>query len=1290
LSESRRRGTASEFTHLHVASSYSLRFGTATPAALVARAAELGMPALALTDRDGLYGAFKHVQACAEAGIKPILGADLALRLPQARARVTLLAEGRQGWASLCRLVTAAHAAAPAAAAGGASPAVTAEQIAQHSAGLIVLLGPASDVGQAVAARRSDLARRALDRWLGLGCEAVIEVVDHLDAPGSTHRAARMAELAAQRGTGAVLANAVRYLEPADSMVAQVLDAARHLVPLGSPAVTAREPADALGGTRDGGAHARNSRAFLADAPTMAAIATRIATALGGTALGDPALGGTARALLRQTAELASRLCLDPVRDLGIGRHHMPEATGGRRAGSSRAMAQEATRELRIRCESARPPRRPGMSGRRAARTARDRMEHELAVITATGTAPYFLTVADIADRIRARGIRCAIRGSGAGSYVNHLLGISAINPLEHGLLMERFLSPIRTTLPDIDLDVESARRLEAYQVIFDAYGEERTACVSMMETYRARSAIRDVAAAMSLPPDEIGRIAKAFPHIRARHITSALSELPELKASNLATPQLATVFSIAEKLDGLPRHVAMHPCGILLSDATLRDRTAMQRSAEGFALSHLDKDDAEIAGVIKLDVLGVRMQSAMAYTITEIARTEGDESAPDLDAIPRDDAPTYAMISQAKTLGCFQIESPGQRELVRKLAPASVDDLIVDISLFRPGPVSSDMISPFLRTRHGLQAPSFPHERLRAALAETGGVVVYHEQVLRILDEMTGCGLDEADLVRRHLSTEHGPRRTEPWFRAAARRRGYDRRVIDRVWEVLAAFGGFGFCKAHAAAFAIPVYQSAWLKRHHPAAFYAGVLTHDPGMYPKRVIVADARLSGIPVLPLDVNTSGDGWKVQEDLPPTLPADSPCAPLLPDSRPARLAVSPSSPPAGAPSAAAVPQLGVRVSLREVKGISDAEVERIVAGQPYASLRDFWERARVSRPIAERLVLTGAFDSLYPAPESASGLGFLSAPVPDPVPPPPPAPPSPLPTRRDLLARVGVLDRAASRASGRASAGSAGSSGAGGEALQLFDGAVTDDWLAGLVPSGQLRDLDPAERVAAELDILGFDVSRHVLEFYGALLAELGVVRSTGLARCRPGETVLVAGVKVATQTPAVRSGQRIIFATLDDAVGLVDLAFFESVQERCAARLFGSWLLLVRGKVRRSGAGTGGAPGSALVRPDAAPVAVTVNGAECWDIPALDEIRVSQGMPAVRAAMTAGDTGVAPGMTSGQGGPGPPAQPMVYGTGFALSPWAETGGPGAAIKHAPRNFWHASPGSSGQTGSADD
>ncbi|HUN35068.1 MAG TPA: DNA polymerase III subunit alpha [Trebonia sp.] len=1160
------------FTHLHVASSYSLRYGTATPAALAARAAELGMPALALTDRDGLYGAFKHAQACAEVGLKPILGADLALA---GGGRVTLLAEGRQGWASLCRLVTHGLKADP--------PAVAVEDIAGDGAGLIAVLGLGSDVGQAVAARRMDLAADALRRWRDLGVEVVIEIVDHLDAPGSTHRAARMAGLASQAGLPAVVTNAVRYLDQADGQVAQVLDAARHLVPLGSPKLNTT---------------AQNGRAFLASTAHMTDVAERIAAAF----------GGSARTLLRQTAELARRCQLDAAKDLGIGRHHLPEP--GRRY---RQLYTDGQHELRVRCAEALEGRRyrSASGGRKAVRAARERLDHELGIIASTQTASYFLTVADIADRIKARGIRCAIRGSGAGSFVSHLLGISAIDPLEHGLLMERFLSPIRSTLPDIDLDVESARRLEAYQVIFDAYGEQRTACVSMMETYRARSAIRDVAAAMSLPPDEIGRIAKAFPHISARHITSALGDLPELRASNLATPQLATVFRIAERLDGLPRHVAMHPCGILLSDTTLRDRTAMQRSSEGFPLSHLDKDDTDIAGVIKLDVLGVRMQSAMAYTLQEIARTGAAgvgqaSTAPDIDTISRDDEPTYAMIEKAKTLGCFQIESPGQRELVRKLVPRDVGDLIVDISLFRPGPVGSDMISPFLQARHGLRAPEFPHGRLREALAETEGVVVYHEQVLRILHIMTDCGLAEADLIRRHLSKDEGPRRTEPWFRAAARRRGYDEATIERVWKMIAAFGGFGFCKAHAAAFAIPVYQSAWLKCHYPAAFYAGVLTHDPGMYPKRVIVADARLSGVPVLPLDVNASGDGWKVE-------PA-----------------------PAPAPGPAAGP--GIRVSLREVKGISDAEVGRVVAGAPYASLRDFWERARPSRPVAERLALVGAFDSMYEIPQSGHTQ----------------------PTRRDLLARVGVLDRAATRAGGRG--------GAAGVPLDLLTGtgADADDGLADIVPAGQLRDLDPAERVSTELDVLGFDVSRHVLEFYEELLEGLAPVRSGQLEGCGHGQTVLVAGVKVATQTPAVRSGQRIIFATLDDAAGLVDLTFFESVQERCAARVFGSWLLLVRGTVRRSGAG---------------PKAATVTASECWDLPALEEIRLREGMDAVRAAMEAGDVG------AGQRPSGRySSRTVVFSSGFAMSRYAETGAPGAPLKVPPRALWHASSGSSGETG----
>ena len=1253
---------AADFVHLHVASAYSLRYGVAAPAALVARAAQHGMRALALTDRDGLYGAVKHAVACAEAGIATILGADLALAGPagdaparilnsaaparlrsEDAARVTLLASGRQGWASLCRLVSAAHQAG----ARGA-PVITPALVAEHAEGLIILLGPGSDVGRAISARRPDLAAAALARWREHG-EVVIEITDHRTR-GSTHRAARMLRLARETGVTAVLSNAVRYLDPPDAAVAQVLDAARQLAPL-SERHMAR----------------RNARAYLASGAEMAAIAARICGDPGDGVPGDGAPGDSAMTqLLHATAVLAERCTLDPQRDLGLGGRFMPETTGG---------APLVT--LRMRCAEGLRRRYPGVGRirgqRRLRRRAAQRLDHELSIIAKTGLASYFLTVADVASLIRSRGIRCSIRGSGAGCLVNYLIGISDIDPLDYDLIMERFLSESRKGLPDIDLDVESARRIEAYRAIVDSYSEQRVACVSMMETYRARSAIRDVAASLGLPPHEIDAVAKAFPHIRAGRISGALTELPELRSSGLAIPQLTAVFQLAERLDGLPRHVAMHPCGVVLSDTSLLDRTPVEQSFEGLPLSQFDKDDVETAGLIKLDVLGVRMQSAMAYTLTEIGRTRGEQV--DLEAVGRADEPTFEMIRSARTLGCFQIESPGQRELVAKLLPRTIDDLIVDISLFRPGPVNSDMVTPYLETRHGRRVPSYPHEDLAASLAETGGVVIFHEQVLRIIHAMTGCGLSEAERVRRMLSDDRSRASAGEWFREAARDRGYDAATVVRVWEVLESFGGFGFCKAHAAAFAIPTYQSAWLKRHYPAAFYAGVLTHDPGMYPKRVIVGDARLAGIPILPVDVNASAGAWCVER-------------------------------------VAQLPGEGLRPGLREVKGISEAEVARIVAGQPYMSLRDLWERAAVSRPVAERLVLVGALDSLYGIPaEPVPGAAVPEAAVPGAGDPGAAGRP---PSRRDLLARVGVLDRrgtssrrgprppsrlftrtvpanphksdatahvprempAERPAEGGRPEGDGGSVG-GGQAL--LDLGADGDGFAELVPAGELRELTPAERVETELEILGIDLSQHVVSFYEDLLGQLSVVRSAGLYRCRAGSRILVAGVKIATQTPAIRSGMRIIFATLDDATGPVDLAFFESVQPRCAARVFGSWLLVVRGRVRRTGG------------------SVSINGEECWDLAALEEIRAAGGIEAVRAAMAAGDVpaqgssaqgGTAQGSPAQVGGPGGRLAPeegekIIYPNGFVLSPYAETGSPGPALKSAPRKLWHASPGSSG-------
>ncbi|MGH3242931.1 MAG: DNA polymerase III subunit alpha, partial [Spirillospora sp.] len=1022
--------------HIHVASCYSLRHGVAPPAALAERAAGLGMQTLALTDRDGLYGAVRHVRSCADAGIGAVVGADLRVASTGAE-RIVVLAEGMAGWRSLCRLVTAAHAAGE-----RGNPLVTRQMVGAHAEGLVVLLGPASDVGRAVTGRRPDVAAARLAQWRATA-ESVVEIVDH-QGKGDGHRAARMLALARAAGVPAVLGNAVRYLEPDDYPVAQVLDVTRRLVQL------ERRHLDD-----------RTGHAYLKSVPEM----RRVAELSCGVDEAGPLLGATRR--------LSERCVLDSG-DLGMGGVHLPFVDG------------DPYGRLGARCSEGMVRR--GLAG---VREAVVRLEAELGVIGRKGLASYFLTVADAAALIREKGIRCAIRGSGAGSLVNYLLGISELDPLRHDLVMERFLADSREGLPDIDLDVESARRLEAYGALFDRFGAESTACVSMMETYRARSAIRDVGNALGLPPLEIDAIAKAFPQIRADQIRAALDDLPELRQSGLASARLEVLFRIAERLDGLPRHIAMHPCGVVLSNPTLRDRTPVERAAVGFPMSQFDKDDVEAMGLLKLDVIGVRMQSAMAHAVAEAARLTGRTIA--LEDVPRDDPATYALVRTSRTLGCFQIESPGQRELIGRLQPRDLDDLVLDISLFRPGPVNSDMVTPFLESRAGTREPAYPHPDLEPVLRESLGVIIFHEQVLRVFDVMTGCGLSMAEAARRSLDHERGQAVVGAWFRKKALARGYDEASVERVWRMLTAFGAFGFCKAHAASFALPTYQSAWLKRHHTAAFYAGVLTHDPGLYPKRVILDDARHFGVPILPLDVNRSAAQWHAE--------------PVSEGGR-----------------------TGIRVALSEVKGISDAEVGKIVTARPYASLVDFWRRARVSRPTTERLVLAGGFDAVHDVP------------------------------RRDLLCRVGALERANTRPAHVAEG-----------QLLLAEEDGTPPSGPAEIPAGELPPMTPAEVVEAELDILGMDVSRHVITFYAGLLDALGVVRAAGLPGRPAGSEVLVAGVKVATQTPAVRSGQRVIFATLDDATGPVDLTFFESVQDRCAATVFGCWLLVARGRVRRAG-----------------------------------------------------------------------------------------------------------------------
>jgi error-prone DNA polymerase len=547
--------------------------------------------------------------------------------------------------------------------------------------------------------------------------------------------------------------------------------------------------------------------------------------------------------------------------------------------------------------------------------------------------------------------------------------------------------------------------------------------------------------------------------------------------------------------------------------------------------------------------------------------------------------------------------------------------------------------------------------------------VVVFHEQVIEMIALFGGVSFAEGDEKRRAMGSPDGMAATRAWFFPRALGQGYDLRLVEQVWTVLEAFASFGFCKAHAAAFALPTYQSAWLKAHWPAHFLAGVLTHDPGMYPKRLILDDARQLGIGVLGLDVNASSSTYLVER---------------------------------GGTSADDAAH-AIRLSLGDVKGISEAEVARIVDardGAPYVSLSDFFHRARVSRPVLERLVLAGGFDCVYgigSGDQAVTRRGRV--------------------TRRDLLLQVAELDlhaRAIDRASqargrGLPSRRTAVPAVVASEAARrnssdpttreaadaterhaLADGGV---WARASAQSRAARQVTPAdsvqltlrlgdepgepgerpsglpemtthERMLAELEILGLDVSQHAVAAYDPFLDALGVTRSRDLLRRRSRAELLVAGVKVATQTPPIRSGRRVVFLTLDDGTGPVDATFFEDAQGPYASTVFSTWLLLVRGQLRRTGSR-----------------GVSVRATGAWELPAMHALwqrgRTSEdGIELVRAELAR--------VPEVPGEREPAARRvLVHSSGFQLSPYADVRPPGDPAKDVARRLWHRSPGSPG-------
>ena len=859
------------FSHLHVHSNFSFLDGGSSVRVLLDRAKEIGCKSLAITDHNGLYGAVRFYDYAKKVGVKPIVGVELDLEGIEGKGHhhLVLLAKNLNGYSNLCKIITRAQLSHE-----KGEAAAGMEVISKYRDDLFCLSGcPRGEIPSLLSLGRLDEARVAAHKWIDVfGRDSFLIEMQNNMLPGTALLNSQLYELASELGLRCVATNNVHYAAKEDFKVQDVLACVQTIITLDD----------------DHPLRKHNSEYYLKTPKAMANLFRRYPTALA------------------NTDWVADQCNLD----LNLGTYRFPDfpLPDGETAYSYLCKLCFEGLERLYR------PITPGVL---------ERLQYELKVINDLGFPEYFLAVWDIVRYARSKGIRCSGRGSAADSLVAYCLGITIADPIEHNLLFERFLNPERKGMPDIDIDFDAARRDEVIEYIYDLYGEDKVAMVCTVSTLKARSSIRDIGKAMGFPPDDIGRLASALPHIGGRRIREAMDKLPELRNSNLPISRLEALIDVCEKVDNFPRHLSVHLGGVVISKGLLTELVPLEWATKGVIVSQFDKDDIETLGLVKMDILGLRNLSAIADSLPDIKLHHGINL--DIDNIPLDDEPTYETLRSCDTVGCFQVESPGMRGLLGRLQPRVFDDVIAQISLFRPGPMQADMINPFIARRHGEEEIIYPHPSLEPILQETYGVILYQEQVISVSHALAGFTYGQSDSLRRAMTTDRSQDEMEKIreaFVAGARGKGVEEEIAEEVFSKLRAFAAYGFCKAHAVSFAKIAFQTAYLKTHYPAEFFTGILNNEPmGFYPVNVIVEEARRLGIRLLGVDINESD----------------------------ARFTSS----------------LGIRVGLNQVKNISEAEVKSIVdarSERPFSSFSDFCLRANCDRPTVENLVNCGAFDS----------------------------------------------------------------------------------------------------------------------------------------------------------------------------------------------------------------------------------------------------------------------------------------------------------------------------------------
>ena len=932
------------YVELHCHSAYSFLDGASQPEELAARAAELGYEALALTDHDGVYGSLEFAQAAKWFGVRPITGAEVTL---DSGAHVTLLVESRQGYANLCRILTAAHAGtrrpgrsgvgsteppksggAGFAGAGAATyrdplpPSVSPATVAELNQGLVCLSGCARE---GLGVRDPNGAARLAQAF---GRDRFFVELQRPYERGDTHRNALLRDLAEHLGVETVATGDVHAHHPRRTLLQDVLVAIRSCTSLEGCEPERR-------GNRESYLHSPEEmlERFSFD-----------------------------RRAAERTSELAARLEFDLTQELG---YRYPDFSDGQEP-AIRQLAQICRAALEERYN---PCDLSSQGSERLRREARRRLEDELRLIEELGLAGFFLLHREVLELARevALEVRGADsprrflppgrgRGSSVGSIVCYLTGLSHVDPVANDLSLGRFLNRELAGVPDIDLDFPRDIREKLIVAVTERYGREHAALVASFATYRSRGAIRDVGKALGLPPAELERLARMSDGWNARRVGEELAQLPDGERK-LASRRWRAFAWLTGEIAGLPRHVSQHPGGMIVSTRPLIELVPVQPAAmAGRQLCQWDKDSCSDAGFLKIDLLGLGMLSAVEDCVEQIARTR-DEII-DLSRIPLDDREVYDEIQRADTIGAFQIESRAQMQSLLRTKPANLDDLTIQVALVRPGPIQGKAVHPYIDAREKLRTdPAYvwpvDHELLREPLRSTYGVVVFQDQVLEVAMTLAGFTVGEAEGLRRAMSRKRSHDALEAFrerFIAGAAEYGVDGETANGVFDKLVGFSGFGFPKSHAAAFGLLAYQSQWLRRHYPAELLCALLNAQPlGFYPPATLVRDAQRRGVEVLPADVNLSaarcviepcnGKSQDMRSHDPETRPCDD-------------------KPQGGLPS--------VRIGLECVGSVGKDDAEELAAERdangPYADVADLARRTALSREGLEALVKGGACDS----------------------------------------------------------------------------------------------------------------------------------------------------------------------------------------------------------------------------------------------------------------------------------------------------------------------------------------